>query len=176
MSRESFVKHKFPLLLILLLLLGACRIRTDSTPLPETELGEWQQHAFMPAPRSEMPAAGLDGYIYVPGGFGGEAVFEAYHPESDAWNTLENLPEGRHHLMATAHDGRIYIFGGARSVIDWRATDTAWAYDPLTDSWTELEPMPEARVAGAAVSLGDYIYVIGGTGGSKDLLRYDPGA
>jgi hypothetical protein len=66
------------LLVLLLLSLTACRAHPDDKALPEASLGEWGQHASMPTPRSEMPAAVLDGRIYTPGGFGGEAVFEAY--------------------------------------------------------------------------------------------------
>lgn len=136
--------------------------------------GTWQERARMLTARSEMAAAGLAGVIYVPGGFGGEAAFEAYQPEQDAWTKLPDLPQGRHHLMATAHGGRVYVFGGARSLINWSPNDNAWAFDPATGEWTELAPMPEERVAGAAVSLGEYVYVVGGVGGSQALLRYDP--
>lgn len=85
---------------------------------------------------------------------------------------LAPLPEDRHHLMAAAYDGRIYVFGGA-SGRAWQPTNTTWAYVPGHDTWSELASMPETRVAGAAVSLGDYLYVIGGTGGTAALLRYD---
>ena len=47
--------------------------------------------------------------------FGGEDVFEMYDPSADRWMSLAPLPEGRHHLMAAAHAGRVYAFGGARS-------------------------------------------------------------
>jgi N-acetylneuraminic acid mutarotase len=175
-ARRMIKKRNRTIGVILIMILSACSTRADDTPLAEAELGEWQQHAHMPAPRSEMPAAVLDGRIYVPGGFGGESVFEAYEPSSDSWHSLADLPGGRHHLMAAAHDGLVYVFGGARSIVDWRATDSAWSYDPETDTWRELGPMPEARLSGAAVSLGEYIFVIGGTGGSNAVLRYDPAA
>ena len=139
-----------------------------------TPRGEWEQHMAMITPRSEMPAAVLDGVIYAPGGFGGEQALEAYDPAADEWQALPELPAGRHHVMAAAHQGKIYVFGGARSLIDWRATDTTWAFDPESQEWAELAPMPEARLAGAAVSLEDYLYVVGGAGSSQALLRYDP--
>lgn len=138
----------------------------------------WRQHTSMPTPRSEMPAAEWAGLIYVPGGYGGgfvtEATFEVYDPVSDAWASLTPMPEGRHHLMATAHQGKIYAFGGGRSLQDRRPTNTAWVYDPAANAWDELASMPERRIAGVAVSLGDYIYIVGGRGATGDLLRYDP--
>ncbi|HLA98647.1 MAG TPA: kelch repeat-containing protein [Anaerolineales bacterium] len=167
------------LMIFISLMVGACASIARETPPSLPAESRWQQHASMPTQRSEMPAVALDGLIYVPGGFGGEAAFEAYDPLTDTWQSLPLLPDGRHHLMAAAHGGgvtagRIYIFGGASSLIDWRASDTAWAYDPASQEWHELARMPEPRLAGAAVSLGDYLYVVGGAGGSNALLRYDP--
>lgn len=158
---------------------------TSVSPAPTgLRQGEWRQLASMPTPRSEMPAAVLNGRIYVPGGFppqnggtvvGGETAFEAYDPGADAWQTLAPLPEGRHHLMAAAHPNtaRVYVFGGAGAP-GWAPTSTAWAYDPESDAWSSLAPMPEARLAGAAVTLGNHLYVVGGAGGTQALLRYSP--
>lgn len=162
-------------LFVLVLLLQACSLAGggDSTATIPPQSG-WDQHSSMITARSEMPAAALEGLIYVPGGFGGERAFEVYDPEADEWQGSPGLPAGRHHLMAAAHDGRVYVFGGGRSLVDWRPADTAWAYDPGSQTWTELVPMPEARLGAAAVSLGNYLYIVGGTGGSNALLRYDP--
>ena len=96
--------------------------------------GTWSEGAPMPTARSEMPAALLDGLIYLPGGFGGEQALEAYDPAADRWHSLAPMPEGRHHLMAAAHAGRVYIFGGARSG-GWEPSATARLYDPAEDSW-----------------------------------------
>jgi len=141
--------------------------------------GVWSEGASMPTARSEMPAVALGSasgaLIYVPGGFGGERALEAYDPAADAWRTLAPMPEGRHHLMAAAHAGKLYVFGGARGAA-WEPTATTWVYDPAADAWSELAPMPEARTAGAAVALDAYLYVVGGAGGSQALLRYDPAA
>jgi N-acetylneuraminic acid mutarotase len=130
----------------------------------------------MPTARSEMPAVAIDGVIYVPGGFGGLSRLEAYDVEGDVWTRLADMPQGRHHLMAAAHEGRLYVFGGASSLISWAPTDTVWVYDPDRDDWQMLSPLPEARHSGAAISLGGYIYIVGGVGESGSLLRYDPDA
>lgn len=116
----------------------------------------------------------------MPGGFGNgldefsARSFEAYEPDSDTWHKLEDLPDGRHHLMAAALDGLIYIFGGSCIPACINGSDTVWAYDPGDDSWRAVTPMPERRTAGSAVSLDGFLYVVGGTGDTGDLLRYDP--
>jgi N-acetylneuraminic acid mutarotase len=104
---------------------------------PDFLSGSWTQGADMLSQRSEMPAVTIDGLIYVPGGFGGEALLEVYDPQTDTWARLADMPEGRHHLMAAAYNGRMYVFGGAQSP-GWGETDTTWVYDPADDSWGEL--------------------------------------
>lgn len=135
-------------------------------------MAEWKEGTAMPTPRSEMPAAYLNGYIYVPGGLGGMRKFQAYEVTKDRWKTLAPLPAGRHHLMSAHYNGKIFVFGGADEA--WHPTDTAWVYEPEINRWQNLAPMPEPRFAGAAVVLDNYIYVIGGNGPSGKLLRYDP--
>jgi N-acetylneuraminic acid mutarotase len=141
---------------------------------PDLLGGAWILGAPQSPARSEMPAAVLDGRIYVPGGFGGETVFQMYDPALDAWRELPPLPEGRHHLQAAALNGRVYVFGGAEAG-GWSGTATAWAFDPETYAWTRLADMPEPRLGGGAVALGERLYVVGGVGGgSAALLEYDP--
>jgi len=151
------------------------------TPAPSaTPAGAWQQLETMRVPRSEMSAAYLDGRIYVPGGFqDGDPAFgttdtlEAYDIAAGEWLMLAAMPEARHHLMAVAHEGSLYVFGGAGGPA-FNALNNTWHYDPATDSWHVLAAMPENRLGGAAVALDGFLYVVGGTGGSPALLRYDP--
>ncbi|MEE9215921.1 MAG: kelch repeat-containing protein [Anaerolineales bacterium] len=130
----------------------------------------------MLTPRSEMPAVEIGGVAYIPGGFSGPlgtARFEAYDIQQNSWQELSSMPAARHHLMASAHNGLLYVFGGSTSV-GFNATSTAWRYDPRTNSWEELPPMPEERMSGAAVTLEDTIYIMGGVGGSDQMLAFDP--
>ena len=145
------------------------------TPLPSLALGAWAEGAPQSPARSEMPGVFLDGLIYVPGGFGGETVFQAYDPAADRWRDLDPLPEPRNHAMAAALNGRVYVFGGAQSGGPG-ATATTFAYDPATNTWARRADLPEARAGGAAVALDGLIYVVGGIGETGDLLVYDPAA
>ncbi|MGH2626452.1 MAG: Kelch repeat-containing protein, partial [Anaerolineales bacterium] len=120
-----------------------------------------------------MPSVELSDRIYVPGGFGGERAMEAYDPATDTWQELPSMPGARHHLMAAAHGGRLYLFGGGAG-LSFNATEDAWVFDPAAGVWDELPAMPEPRFAGAAVALGDSIYIVGGTGGSGGTLVFRP--
>lgn len=148
----------------------------ESEPTEPPLVSEWQKRsAVMPSSLSEMPAALIDGMIYVVGGFDANSVLtdalEVYDPQTDSWSTRAPLPEKRHHVMTAGYDGKLYVFGG---ILTQQALSTAWVYDPATDVWASIAPLPEVRASGAAVTLGDYIYIVGGTGSSRALLRYNP--
>ena len=161
------------------LLLGACTVgqfpaQPSSVEAPSAVAADiWQNGAVMPTARSEMRVAFVDGIFYVPGGFGGLTSFEAYDPANDSWTELAPMPEPAHHMMVTAHSGKVFVFGGGPD-LSWQATASIIVYDPGNDAWTEAGLMPERRMSGEAVSLGDFVYLVGGTGGTTALLRFDP--
>lgn len=158
---------------LLVLALAACGRSTAA--VPEATGAEWELGSPMLRPRSEMPAVEIDGTIYVPGGFSGPigtADLEAYDVAQDSWKQLSPMPEGRHHLMAAAHGGMLYIFGGSVS-LGWSPTSTVWKYVPANDAWEQLADMPEERMSGAAATIGDTIYIVGGAGGSDRLLAFE---
>ncbi|MCI0550891.1 MAG: hypothetical protein L0287_08045, partial [Anaerolineae bacterium] len=136
------------LMVFLLLFTSSCGPKTQPAPSED-----WTQLASMPAARSENAATVIDQMIYVSGGFGGEEKLEAYDTTTNTWKVLADLPEPRHHLMSASYNGKVYIFGGASSIVDWAPRADAWVYDPATDSWTKIASMPERRLAGAAVTL-----------------------
>ncbi len=168
--------------MIAILLLAACAGQLtvpavegggEGPPQSDGTAAIWQTGAEMPTARSEMRVGVVDGIFYVPGGFGGLTDFAAYDPENDSWTELAPLPEPAHHMMATGHNGKVFVFGGGPD-LSWQATSSIFVYDPATDVWTAAGAMPERRMSGEAVSLGDFIYLVGGTGGTTAMLRLDP--
>ena len=154
-------------ILIIALSIAAC---TNSAP----KIGRWIEHDRMPTARSEQPAAVLGPLLFVPGGFGGETDFASFDTGTHIWESLPDLPQPRHHLMAASLAGQICIFGGAPSQLAWTPTAEAWCYNPDRREWKNLPDMPERRLAGSAVELGGSIYIAGGTGGSGATMRFDP--
>jgi N-acetylneuraminic acid mutarotase len=149
-------------------------------PTTTTQPG-WQRLSNMPTPRSEVPVVTLDGKIYAAGGYTagigipvhGQAVVEVYDPPTGEWTRIADLPAARHHPMAAAAAGRVFVFGGYDANTD-QPTATAWSYDPATDRWSDVAPMPGPVAAGAAVAAGDQIFVVGGVPAGTSLFRYDP--
>lgn len=159
----------------------AATTTTPATVTTITPAPTWRRIQGMAFPRSEMPAAALDGLIYVPGGFmgtaqggaEGRAEVEAYDPGTDTWEGTVPLPEARHHLMTVALDGRLWVLGGFGGD---GPTDTVWSWAPGEEKWAAHAPMPEPVGAAGAAALDGLIYVVGGQPAGDTALRYDPTA
>ncbi|MGH8928555.1 MAG: Kelch repeat-containing protein [Acidimicrobiia bacterium] len=156
-----------------LLILMACA----SSPRTDTR---WEPRTSMEVARSEIPAAVVDGAIYLAGGLvstaqgiGVTASVERYLPRADSWEDLSDLPEPRHHSMAASLDGLVYLLGGFNAS-GFNPVTTAWAFDPATGAWTTIAELPEPVGAGAAAVLDGLIYVAGGVPGGDQLFVYDP--
>jgi N-acetylneuraminic acid mutarotase len=127
-----------------------------------------------------MPAAVLDGRIYVLGGLvpglggaGATATAEVYDPTSDRWAAIADMPAPRHHLMAAAVDGYVYAIGGFDET-GFNPVDTVWRYDPASDTWETRAGLPAPVGAGAAAVADGTIYLLGGVPGGITALAYDP--
>ncbi len=110
-------------------------------------------------------AAGKDGTIYVIGGLaegvGVTNSVEAYHPTTNTWTQVADLPTDRMDLAATTGaDGIIYAMGGDNYS---PAVNNVYAYNPGTDTWTEIAGLPSARnYLAATTGIDGTIYAIGG--------------
>jgi non-specific serine/threonine protein kinase len=129
-----------------------------------------------------MPAAVLDGRIYVLGGLvpglGGTdttATAEVYDPASDRWSAISDMPAPRHHLMAAVVGSHVYAIGGFDET-GFNPVDTLWRYDPSVDRWEERAALPALVGAGAAAVIDGTIYLLGGVPGGTTAFAYDPEA
>jgi hypothetical protein len=119
--------------------------------------------------------------VYVPPDhpYRDTAESEFLHLDGDALH-----PTAYHHLIAAAHKGRIWTFGG--HAIEFEPTDEVYVFSPgegglPEGSWSgirardggpcdpqnpqerdECLTLPEPRAAGAAVSVNEGIYLLGG--------------
>jgi hypothetical protein len=133
---------------------------------------EWETHAALPLPRTEVAAAVSGGEIVVVGGFtsdgGASRRADAYSPARDSWRRLPDLPIGVHHAMAVGARGRAYVLGGYTA--SGMPLRTAFVLE--RGRWRSLPRMPAARAAAGAGVAGGKIVVAGGvTTGSPRLAR-----
>jgi N-acetylneuraminic acid mutarotase len=128
----------------------------------------WTQRASMPSgtERGGSGVAVVGQAIYVVGGFRNlQAVsdFSAYHPDTDTWEPLPDLPTPRDHLVAGAVGNHLCAIGGRGGTI---STHTARVdcFDVTAGTWAQAADMPTSRGGAAAAVLGGRIYVFGGEG------------
>lgn len=126
--------------------------------------------------RSEHPAAFVEGEIVVAGGLievgvgrtGVTPTVEAYAPETDAWHSLVDLPEARHHGMAATVGERLFFMGGYTAAGD--PSNSVW--ELVEGEWIDRGALPAPVAAGAAVNTGESIFVVGGVP-EGNVYRYD---
>lgn len=157
---------------------------SNSEPTPLSAPGTWKMGAPLPKAMGEVVGVAIGQSLFVFGGLDdadGEVPYGAayrYDTPSSKWATLRQMPEPAHHIMATEHGGKIYIFGGftlpPKQKLQWQPTASAWVYDPATDRYTALAPLPRPRGAGYAVMVGNKIYVIGGVASDPTASATEP--
>lgn len=143
----------------------------------------WTNRAAMP-PGSERGGSGvavIGDRIYVAGGLrsgGSVDSFSVYDPASNSWQTLQNMPTARDHLVAAEFNGVLYAIagrnaGGLRSETE--------AYNPATATWSARRPIPTARGGCAGATVSGRIIVVGGEGNRANAAgifdsteSYDP--
>jgi hypothetical protein len=153
-------------------------IPKSSTRIWDPITGKWSEGGLMTLARDNAVSAVLhDGRVLVAGGDTPSQVptgtAEIYDPSADVWTPTGSLQSDNPIAAAVAlSDGRVLalqltdadsvIFGGG-------------LYDPGHGTWANVEQAPGKW--GSAISL---VALPDGTallvGGSRDVLRYDPGA
>ena len=92
------------------------------------------------------------------------------------WNTQANIPEGKHHPITFALNGKGYSLTGTDST--GQPTDGVFEYDPVTNAWSVLPDFPGlARSYGIGTTANGKAYFgFGATNSSylKDFWSYDP--
>lgn len=130
--------------------------------------GSWEQLPSMRQARGGHAGAVIGDRLYVVGGgpdgpgehYEGYATLEIFDFETRTWTIGPDMPTGRHHVVAAALGGQLYVAGGR----DGRELALAAfeRYDPATSSWEELEPLPLGLAGGGAVATSRAVILSGG--------------
>lgn len=135
--------------------------------------GTWASKASMPAARSGMAVAQINGILYAAGGqSANDCTFlnrvEAYDPATDTWVTKPPMPTRRVALAAGVINGVLYAVGG--SIGCGPRTGALEAYDPATDTWIAKSSMPTPREGLVAGVINGILYAVGGVDASGNSL------
>lgn len=152
---------------LVLCLFAMCASTTWAQWMPET--------SFPPGDADGAFSVVIGDKVYMnTGPFSDE--FYAYHPSTNSWEDLGELPSGlRGWAMAATLGNKLYMFGGDQGGFD--PVSNCWMYDVDTRMWTQIPDFPGGdRDAGACFVADPYIYVGLGFDGAyihADLYRFD---
>jgi N-acetylneuraminic acid mutarotase len=128
----------------------------------------WSRIADLPQLRTAATGAFLDGTLYVVGGLdypprGGSGILEsttyAYHPSSDSWSQVANLPQAVDYASAAVLDGELYVIGGQTAA---GSSAAAYRYDPAGNTWTRIADYPVGMDSGGCGGIVGGIACAGG--------------
>ncbi len=119
--------------------------------------------------RFGMPVVELNGAIYAPGGHSDRGILgtvERFGADATATETLSERIQPRRYHVAAAHDGKIYIAGGALVDDGGRMlTPSSGRFEEFNPETGETRRLPDLPIAvsraGAAV-VGGRLFVMGG--------------
>ncbi len=119
--------------------------------------------------RNDVAAAGLNGRIYVAGGFlNGKAtgMLEEYDPETETWKRCAAMPTPRGGLGLVVLQGKIYAIGGSDEKGGSAAVEE---YDPSADRWQVRAPMRHTRTFFGAAVAENTLLAFGGQKNSQEI-------
>ncbi|KAG0340641.1 Negative regulator of mitotic exit [Podila humilis] len=157
---------------------------SDALYVLHTLRKEWNRPAIqglLPAPRHSHAASVIGTTMFIFGGqfngyyFNDICSFDmkSLNTANPRWNRLEpasELPPARAGHCAAAHDGKVYIFGGADEQFFY---NDIWCYDPQANKWEAVPAfgvLPTSRQGHAACVIDDTMYIYGGMNHEDQLL------
>lgn len=136
----------------------------------------WAEKSPTPLEMHHFQAVAFGDRIYLMGAMTGKYPKEkplkqvvAYHPESDKFEQLHEIPAERRRggAGAAVYKDKIYLVGGITNGHMDGFQPWLDEYDPKTGEWKQLPDAPHARDHFQAAVIGDRLYAAGGRTTSK---------
>jgi N-acetylneuraminic acid mutarotase len=151
----------------------------------------WERKEDLRHPVSHITLCAEAGKVYAMGGlhtsFFGLLKHDPssdntrYHPESDTWETMADMPDYRYSGSAVAVNGLIHYIGGSdrelSGIFSEAFQDANFVYSPAEDRWRARQPIPLPRSRFGMMALNEKIYCLGGRTGlgyTADVRVYNP--
>jgi N-acetylneuraminic acid mutarotase len=153
---------------------------TGVTEVYDPAKNTWETKTSMLTPRADLCANVVNGTIYLIGGkdywedgplYHELDVNEVYDPSSDSWTTETPIPVPAFGYASAVVDGKIYVFGGARQLLEGyknlESVSSTQVYDPANQTWSTGANLPDSESYAAAeatrgLTAPKRVYIVGG--------------
>ncbi|MGY8615267.1 Kelch repeat-containing protein [Bacillus velezensis] len=136
-----------------------------------TQNDTWKKEDNIPSEKpSYSSVVAVGKHIYVMGGaYENLSKIFCYDTESKIWSQKRDLPVPIGGATAQTFNGKIYIIGGANSILMPPKTtyDSIYEYDPETDIWLEKNKLLTGVQYTTSALLDGKIYILGGGSSSN---------
>ncbi|MFA1794805.1 Kelch repeat-containing protein [Bacillus velezensis] len=143
----------------------------NSVLVYNTQNDTWKKEANIPSEKpSYSSVVAVGKHIYVMGGaYENLSKIFCYDTESKIWSQKRDLPVPIGGATAQTFNGKIYIIGGANSILMPPKTtyDSIYEYDPETDIWLEKNKLLTGVQYTTSALLDGKIYILGGGSSSN---------
>lgn len=134
----------------------------------------WSRLADKPTAASNLKAAILGEYIYLPGGIDNQghplSLVEVYNVASDSWKNAAPLPQPLSNYAIEVFEGKMFIFGGKSGD---KIQKEIYSYDPVANSWQIEQSLTSERFDLDSIFWGGRIYLVGGNDGTTNLATVE---
>ena len=156
--------------------------RLDTVEVYDPATDTWAKRKKMNQARSGAAVSVVDGKIYVMGGTGWPQIpfhqgpflssMEVYHPKTNQWREIGDMPAAKSSHTASVIDGKIYVVGGffRGNGLNFKEFKTIDIYHPETGRWTQKPDMPVGKSGHAAEAINGKIYIL--TGADPDEIPF----
>lgn len=142
----------------------------------------WSQIASFGGASMQSTGAYLNDLYYIFGGRVGissTARQTAFKYNGTVATGIANMPAALCGPCCAVVNGKIYIFGGAYSLVNGNENKSVFAYDPVANTYATVGTAAFNTIVGTAVAVGTDVYIYGGlanqveSGFPKVFYRYD---
>ena len=154
----------------------------DSVERYDPAMDAWEAVTPMCYRRMDPAVAVLDGKIYAVGGTGSRGLgawgilqsCERYHPDTNAWEVLPDIPT--HHNMSAAAplDGKLWVAGGLKPGGNHAdKSKTVAVFNPASNTWETKADLITGRSCHSLEVIGGDLYAVGGDHGVTSVEKYN---
>ncbi|TGZ57109.1 hypothetical protein CRM22_010006 [Opisthorchis felineus] len=149
--------------------------RLESAEVLNLASGRWSFISHMPSARFRFSLVTMNQKIYAVGGLDCPNAVHSYHPLTDSWTALPNLPALEAPSCCTLGD-QLFVIGGYSKSYG-RFEGTIYSYSEKSGQWSRRGVLTVGRKNAGVIAHEGCLYVVGGVGASGLLAsveKYDP--